>query len=269
MPSLTVIRNGRLSAADWILQHRNDVLNDDNPLLWSMVARSAALTHDPALKGLVDEYIGRYMLPRTGAPIRQLFGLTYHSRLMDMDSLAMLDDYQVFVVFALTCDPRLSVLAIITAQQNAGFCPASHPLTPACTTHQLMGLRLAEEFGCLSASSTSAAKAALLKRIERQLFWDVRLVDVYIQRALMLTEEHGPSGAGAPALQNVLRIRMPDGGWSASQPLLPVGHGKWLALTQKGLGIVEKRGQFHATAQALLLFSLIESGVGVESTYLK
>jgi hypothetical protein len=264
VPSIAIVRDARLSAADWILRHREDVLQEDNAVLWWMVARSAALTHDSALKALVDEYRGRYMVPRTGDPQRQLFGLTYQGGPLNFELLATFEDYQALFFYALTCDRQAPAPGRIAAQQNADFCPDSQPLRPACTTHQLMGLRLAEEFGCMSADATSATKGVLLKRIERQLFWDVRLVDTYLQRTLMLTEERGPSGAGAPALQNVLSVRMPDGGWSRSQPLVPVGQGKWLGVTETGFGIIEKRGQFHATAQALLLFSLVESGVPSE-----
>ena len=265
-PSITVIRDGRVSAANWLLQHRDDVLNDPNPITWQMVARSAELTRDPALTRLVDEYLRRYMSSGASDPFRQLFGLTYDGRARPMDILSALDDYQEFFLFTLTCDPELSALKTITAQQNPDFCPTSYPLSPACSTHQLMGLRFGEEFGCLSASSISVAKTALLNSIERQLFWDVRLVDVYIQRTLMLTEERGPFGAGAPALQNVLRMRMPDGGWSSSQPFFPVRNGKWFGATRDGFGIVEKRGQFHATAQVLLLLSLSDAEAGVEAS---
>jgi hypothetical protein len=260
MPSLTAIHDGRLSAARWILEHHDAVLSDNNPMLWVMVARSAALTDDPALKGLVDEYLRRYILPNAADPFRQLFGLTYHGGLRDLESLATVPDYRVFLLFALTCDPRLSALERVRAQQNSSYCPESLSLSPTCATHQLMGLRIAEETGCMSVADTAATKGVLVKRIERQLFWDVRFVDTYLQRALMLTEERGAAGAGAAALQNILRSRMADGGWSSSQPLVPVGDGRSFAATQSGFGIVRDEGQFHATAQALLLFSLFESG---------
>jgi hypothetical protein len=259
-PTPTAVSKARIGAADWLLGHREEVLGEDNAILWSMVARSAALTRDPALRALVDDYLQRYMVPRTGDPQRQLFGLSYRPLSLGMEGLESIQDYQLFHLYALTCDPRLSALARVTAQQDPAFCPASQPLRPACTTHQLMGLRLAEEYGCMSRDATAATKVLLLDRIERQLYWDVRLVDTYIQRALMLTEERGPSGAGAPALQNILRMQVADGGWSRSQAILPLGGGKWFGITEGGLGIVEKRGQFHATAQVLLLYSLVEAG---------
>jgi hypothetical protein len=261
MPSLAVITEARLSAAGWILAHRDAVLNDDNPILWSMVARSAALTNDPALLALVDEYLRRSLVPRTSDPFRKLFGLTYPGKMLGLGGLERVQDYQVFFLYALTCDPQIIALARVAAQLDPQFCPDRQPLRPACTTHQLMGLRLAEDYGCLPAGSMAETRAVLLNRIERQLFWDVRLVDTYIQRALMLTDERGPAAAGAPALHNILEMQMPDGGWSRSQPMVPIGRGKWLGVTESGLGSVEKRGQFHATAQVLLLLSLVESGL--------
>lgn len=260
MPPRDAVRDGRLSATAWLIGHRDEVLSDDNAMLWSMVARSAELTKDPALKDMVEDYLDRYMLPNINSPYRQLFGLPYQPMHWEPETLQAMQDYHVFLLFALTCAPELSALERVAAQQAAEFCPENQPLRPACATHQLMGLRLAAKFGCLPPGEPTAVKNALLDRIERQLYWDVRLVDTYIQRTLMLTEERGPSGAGSPALNNVLSMRMPDGGWSRSQPIVPLGSGKWFGVKEGGFGFLEKRGEFHSTAQALLLLSLVEAG---------
>ncbi|MGD8843757.1 MAG: hypothetical protein PVJ83_09815, partial [Gammaproteobacteria bacterium] len=97
---------------------------------------------------------------------------------------------------------------------------------------------------------------SLQKRLHTQLSLDPRVVDVYMQRVLMLVESGAAASVKPVWLQRLIDAQQPDGGWSSFMPLIPVGGGRYIG-TQRLLTISTPKSDFHMTAQGVLLFALL------------
>jgi hypothetical protein len=175
-----------------------------------------------------------------------------------------LPDYNLYFVYAVTCDPALSKEEIIQRQNDPEFCSAHHPFSPACVTHQLMGIRLAQRSRCLDPQVAQQLVSALQEKIVKQLVWDPRVVDVYIQRVTMLAESGAANKIKPVWLRRVLDAQLTDGGWDSFHILFPVNHTQYIGITEK-LMIKESKSNFHTTAQGIFLLSLIANGQGKDS----
>lgn len=175
---------------------------------------------------------------------------------MKFEDIASFPYYNWHFIYAITCDRDLEQIPEITAQNEAGFCDR-YPLRPACVTHQLMGIRLLQDRECGTAEVLADIVEQLQQRIHRQLTWDPRVVDVYLQRVLMLAESGDARSIKPIWLQNVIEAQRPDGGWSGVDPLLPLGAGRYLGFGGRGFTLRRPVSDFHATAQGVLLFSIL------------
>jgi len=120
----------------------------------------------------------------------------------------------------------------------------------------LMGYRMAQRSQC-PIDNLEANIAVLQKTIEKQLRYDPRVVDVYIQRVLMLVDSGARDRVQSRWLERVIDAQQKDGGWSDVQSLIPVGGDKYFGLNANGVTIAEPVSNFHATAQGVLLMSLL------------
>lgn len=242
----------------WLENHRDEVLADRNPMLWWMVKESAELRHDPVLEKLFLEYKTRYLDPNPMSAWSHLF-FPNSSVSLYAENLHEMPDYNVFFLFGLSCSGVLAQEDIIKQQFAADFCDTHHMASPACITHQLMGVRFMQRRHCGSITQTSELVRVLQDRIVTQLTWDVRVVDVYLQRVLMLVD----SGAGSRVkpiwLSRVLEAQGKDGGWSAFQALIPVGPELAMGFSSAVVGLGREQANFHTTAQGVLLMSLLLS----------
>jgi hypothetical protein len=143
----------------------------------------------------------------------------------------------------------------IAAQNESGFCDR-HPLRPACVTHQMMGLLLLKRSDCGDTAELDATIRDLQKVIHRQLTWDPRVVDVYMQRVLMLVASGAADEVKAVWLKELIDAQLQDGSWSSFMPLLPLGRNTYIG-TQKLLSIGTPKSDFHMTAQGVLLFAML------------
>lgn len=109
---------------------------------------------------------------------------------------------------------------------------------------------------CLDPHTAQQLVFALQEKIVRQLRWDSRVVDVYIQRVLMLAESGMTQKIKPVWLQRVLDAQLTDGRWGNFYPLLPVNGTHYLGLTNK-LEIKEPKSDFHTTAQSVFLLCLL------------
>jgi hypothetical protein len=73
----------------------------------------------------------------------------------------------------------------------------------------------------------------------------------------MLAEAGSADAIKPVRLQNIIEAQRPDGGWSGIDALLPVGNGRYLAFGSRGFTISRPASDFHATAQGLLLSSIL------------
>jgi len=246
----TSLENG----IQWLTDHQGKILGENNPMLWFMVQQAGNITGDTRLKTLFSDYSQRYLdkhhnnvwrplyYPNTWVPVR-------------FEDIASFPYYNWHFIYAYTCDQELAQVPEITAQNDPAFCD-QHLLSPACATHQMMGLLLLKRSQCGDQAKLGENINSLQRRIHSQLTWDPRVVDIYMQRVLMLVE----SGAGDTVkpiwLQQLIDAQQPDGGWSSFMPLIPIGGGRSIGITRLP-GIRAPRSNFHMTAQGVLLFSLL------------
>lgn len=240
----------------WLDQHRERVLAQSNPMLWYMIQRAGDIGGDARLRGLFAEYRQRHIDPNPQSAWRPLFSPGTWSPVRYQD-IASFPYYNQHFLYAITCDSELGSVPDIAQQNDPAFCDA-YPWKPACVTHQLMGIRLMQRIDCGEAAQLEHTVDALQKRIVSQLTWDPRVVDVYLQRVLML-EESGAAQQIKPVwIRRIIDAQRSDGGWSSVQPLLPLGADRSLAFSARILSLATPRSNFHATAQGILLFTLMK-----------
>ncbi len=222
-----------------------------------MVKESADLTHDSSLIDLYGQYKERYL---DANPSNAWLHLFYaHSTVpLHLGQLENLPNYNLFFLYGLSCNADLERSSIIQAQLRPDFCD-DHILSPACVTHQMMGFRFMQKRDCGNSEYVRKAITVLQDKVVTQLTWDVRVVDVYLQRVLML-QESGASERIQPAwIARILLAQDVDGGWSGFQPIISFGSELSAGFSARGVSIERKISDFHATAQGVLLMSLILS----------
>lgn len=241
----------------WLQRHRAEIVDQQNPTLWWLLLRTAELRQDLRLRALVREHLARHWGGHSlHSPWRPLFQPTAVP-IVSLPQVSALPDYNQLFIYGLSCDRALGAEPVVRRQLEAGFCPRHHPFSPACATHQLMGVNFALASRCGDAGELQALARALQADIRTQLALDPRLVDVFLQR-LMLLSEAGQARSLKPAwIRRALQAQRPDGGWGAMQPLLPLGGGHYLGFGAKGLAIGIPSSNFHASAQGLRLTALL------------
>ena len=239
----------------WLEDNRQLILDQANPMLWYMLQNAAAINGDKRLKALFSSYEERYLKNNYDNLWRTLF---YPDTWVSVryEDIRDYPYYNLHFFYGLTCDAELAQVAGIAAQNDPAFCN-KHPLRPACVTHQLMGIRLLQRSKCGDQQELDETEKTLERRIFRQLTWDPRQVDVYIQRVLMLAQSAHPDVIKPIWIRRVAAAQQPDGGWGPFDPLVPIGGGRYLGFSGKGLSPGKPKSTFHATAQGVLLFSIL------------
>lgn len=243
----------------WLQVNEQKVLKEGNPMLWWMVKRSFDITSDYRLGQLYKRYKARYIDRRYHNYWRVLFDRQYVP-ILSTDQIAQLPDYNQYFLYGLTCSDKLAASPVIKRQLSTDFCAEHHPISPACVTHQMMGVYFRQQRDCGDKEALADQMRTLQDTVVQQLIWDPRAVDVYIQRILMLLD----TGAGEQIkprwLQRLVRAQLPSGAWSGFRPLLPMGSDKYLGFYSKGVTIGQPDDSFHATAQGLLVMALLSRG---------
>ena len=242
---------------NWLLEHKAKILKTPNPMLWWMVQQSASASGDPRLQKLFASYETVYLKNRGNNIWRPLFYKNSWSPVR-YESIRQFPYYNKHFLYALNCDRDLEKYPEISVQNEADFCD-SHPLRPACVTHQLMGIRMLQRKKCGVPDDLDETVSILQQKIKSQLFYDPRVVDVYLQRVLMLIESGAADAVKPVWLRQVLQAQSEAGGWSNFEPLLPLPAGRSLGLSQRGISIQKQRDTFHATAQGVMIMSLLSN----------
>lgn len=260
--SVAELRAARESAAGWIMANQERLLSERNLYLWWMVQRSAAITGDKRLEALAARFWQYERSSSAPSPLLVLTDPLFRPQFGGLADALRADGrsyYSYLMVYGATCDPELGAMELVEEQLRPDFCLRNHPLSPACKTHQLIGIQLARSHHCQAPAQFNEVASALADDIERALTWDPRRVDVFLQRLLLLVDEGRAPALRHAWLRGALAAQAPDGGWADFQPLVPLTGGRSVGVTQKGIDIQAHKGNFHATAQALLLFSMLES----------
>lgn len=252
-PGLEELKDRRSAAIQWLADHQP---RNTDPLLRWMIQEAARLSNDPHLVTMAEQYRDRVRGNRRFNAWLPLFNLP-RTQPLSANAVLGLPDYNIHVIYALDCNADLESLDIVREQFDAEFCPQHHPFSPACTTHQLLGAEFMRRNGCGATAATQALVEELVLDVERQLRRDPRLVDVYLQRMLMLTLTGNQHRIRNVWLRRFLDAQRDNGAWVNYQPLLPLGGSRSIAFTRSGIGIGTIRGSFHTTAQGVLLTSLL------------
>ncbi len=243
------------SGVNWLLEHKEKILKISNPMLWWMVQQSATISGDPRLKKLFSRYEVAHLKSRSNI-WRPLFYENAWSPIR-YETIRDYPYYNKHFLYALNCDKDLEQHSEIRMQNEADFCNR-HPLRPACVTHQLMGIRMLQRKNCGDPDKLKNTVLVLQNRITKQLFYDPRVVDVYLQRVLMLIETGAGERVKPVWLREVINAQSEAGGWSGFEPLLPLpGDALALGFSARGISVQNRRDTFHATAQGVMIMSLL------------
>lgn len=238
----------------WIIKNEQQVLADSTPMLWWMVIEAAKIRRDPRLISLANKFAERYpsVLGSLWGP---LFGRE-RAPYVDPEAIADLPYYNQHIIYALHGAKNLVLTSEIVRRQNdASFCnQLAYFFRPACTTHQLMGIHF---LGRSTGLDNAAIVGKLHKDIIRQLVWDVRVIDVYLQRVMMLVLTGAQNKVKPSWMRQIVEHQLEDGGWSNSMPLFPVGNGRFFVLDSRGISLDTPTSSFHTTVQGMLLLSVM------------
>lgn len=241
----------------WLLANEDALLADNNPMLWWMVYETARLGGDERIKHLIEQYQQRHVSSKTSF-WRPLFGGDRYSGIASWQ-LESFPYYNKHFIYALNCANSLIHEFPIVAEQNrADFCH-HYPwfYRPACITHQLMGMYFVQQQQCLDRTVTEDVIKSLQQDIVLQLSWDIRVVDVYLQRVMMLMVTDAASLIKPIWIHQVLEAQLDDGGWGDFDPLLSLPGQRYLGFSSRIVSIAKPRSSFHATAQGVYLLTML------------
>lgn len=242
----------------WLLAHHEEILRESNPILWWMLGESARMTGDVRVQKLYDEFRSNFDKYAQYSVWQAHFRPEqFRDAVFSESEYRPLVEYQQYFLYGLTCSKQLAKEPLIQAQHNPNFCwRGTRIIRPACVTHQLMAYRMAQNIQC-PIEDLDVKIAALQNTIEKQLRYDPRVVDVYVQRLLMLVDSGASDRVNSRWLGRVIKAQQPDGGWSDMQPLIPLGGGRFFGFDANGVTVKKPVGNFHATAQGVLLMTLL------------
>jgi len=242
----------------WLVSHRESILREGNPILWWMLGESARINGDVRVQQLVAEYRRNFDRSDPYSVWQAFFNPQKfrNGRFSESEYISLVE-YQQYFLYALTCSDQLAKEPLIAAQNDPEFCwSGARTIRPACVTHQLMGYRMAQRNQC-AVDNLDASIATLQKTIEKQLRYDPRVVDVYLQRALMLVDSGARDRLAPRWLERILDAQRQDGSWSDMQPLVPISGGRYFGFGGRGVTITTPASNFHTTAQGILLTTLL------------
>lgn len=259
-PDDAELRSSFARASAWILNNRAEILSEDNAMLWLFVREAGKVSADARLSELASEYqarmpdgsVWRYIFDASGREViagQSLFFPEYFP------------DYNRLFVYGSTCNATVREDPAVIALLNASACGSvlAGLRTPACRTHQLMGLRFIQNNHCEPDEATAQTVATVQRLIAAELKWDFRVEDAYIQKVLMLVESGRRQDVKAISLRKILDAQRADGGWDGVHVIIQLPRDRilcWVDGHSYPRILPRRPSNFHATAQALYLLAL-------------
>jgi len=238
------------SSVAWLQQNRLSIISDHNSALWWMIKEAASISDDAGLKKIYTDYKYSFLDLTPNNIWTPYFDDHYTPVIDDISRFDSLHEYQLFFVYALSCNEELGSEQVIRNQLAPDYC-SNHFLHPRCVTHQQMAVRFLNRRRC---GDHEDLAEALLDIIEQEITVDFRVTDSYLQRALMLTDSNRPL---KPVwISKILKAQMDDGGWADFYTLIELGDLR-IGTTSTRPSASPKPSDFHATAQALWLIAML------------
>lgn len=258
-PTASEIEDALQRSIKWLVQNKTAISNENNAMLWWMMAQAWQETQNPELKSLLDNYREKQYQNFLRSPWSYLI-YGYKDRINATQVMVSgMPDYNVFFIYGYSCDADLANEPLVQQQKELGFCFKNHPVSPACITHQMMGFRFLQRTGCGAPAEISENIDSLASLIKYQLMFDIRVVDVYLQRVLMLEDSGNQQLINPRWVQRILQYQNADGGWAGFQPVLKISADRYLGFTTKGLSVGTPKSSFHATIQGVWLMALLKN----------
>jgi hypothetical protein len=255
-------------AVGWIKANEAWVRAEPNAALLWMLQEAGEKMGDRYLLDLVREVTAsNYGGTSAGVPWQRMI-YPKAEAILNLVQTEPLLPYQRFFYHAVSCQPLELKQGDTNRFLQENMCRPQVwrvlAMEPACTTHQLIGVRLFRRTACPVAWDTSALEAELLSDIESQLRFDVVVKDAYLQRVLMMVWTGHAERVQAIWMRRVLAVQGADGGWQGKRqfPELTAQLAKWgiqsrLAAWWPGwLRDPTGASDFHATAQGLLIAAI-------------
>ena len=268
------IEHHRALAMQWLRRHEQDALADANVALWWMIQRAAQHSGDPYLHQLTQQAIAHHFDgPFAQEPWRRM--LEPRAEILAFArGLEKLVDYQRFFHHAMTCKALPLANGDTERFLRGDMCaPMWREVfwrDPVCTTHQVFGQMLYQQTGCPPVGRQDQLQQQLLDDVELQLTWDPVMRDPHIQRVLVLVMNSRAAHVKPIWLQRILAAQEADGGWRGYRriPELPEWMQPWVWRDQLGRWWPDRFPSdrrdfdFHASAQAILLLTLLQPPAG-------
>ena len=247
-------------SVDWLVTNRLELYDAHNPYLWWMISEAKKNSKNPALSNVFQGYLLRIrenpgqaanpfnaiILPSLQEPIPAVREITDY-----------MEPYQAYLYYSFTCDNAWGNLDAVVQQHDPEFCWRHQPFSSACTTHQLLGNWYQKIYKCQRSEVLDSRIDKLRNYIYVQLFLDPRVVDVYLQRVLMLALTGDIDGISASWIRQILDAQLDEGGWNSNSPIFSLGSDDHIGFKTRGIGRIKNQATFHATAQGILLMSIL------------
>ncbi len=257
-PSQAEIKQHFDRSVEWVISNYSNIENNHNPILWWMIKQAGINSKNKRLDSVFLKYKREHLDKMPTNLSTPMFDKFYRPNVPDIILLSSLQNYQIFFFYGLSCDSDLGSEPVIQQQMVPDFC-SMHYIHPRCITHQLMGLRFMQRYQCGYEDKVNQTISELQKTVVSELTWDFRVSDAYIQRVLMLVDSGALEKVKPIWLSNILKAQNDDGSWDDLDPILPIGNDYVLAHTSTLPKIGKPKADFHATAQAIWLLSLLLS----------
>jgi hypothetical protein len=255
-PDNAQIKQTFYNSVQWLNTNYPNIKDTRNPALWWMVKEASDISDNTELSDIFHKYKVRYLDPNPTNIWTPYFEKYYRPLVPDILMFSNYEPYQVFFVYALSCDKDMGKEPIIRKQLKANFC-SLHYLHPRCVTHQLMSVRLMQERSCGNSAQLAGLSKALQAKIVNELTYDFRVTDSYIQRVLGLAEAGNFDAIKPVWVQRIIDAQNPDGGWNDLQPLLTLSDTKQIGWSSTLPRYASTKSEFHTTAQGIWLMALL------------
>jgi hypothetical protein len=243
-------------AVSWLHFSQRQALESNNPILWWMIGEAAAVSGDQRLQQLYSKAKHKW----DGGVWQAYFDENYRvPTRYPIEQLISLPDYNLHFLYGLSCHQDLVQMAVVKNQLEGDFCLKNHPVSPACITHQMMGLRFMQRNQCGIAKQNETLIRELQDVVVAQLTYDPRAVDVYLQRVLMLLDSGAGKRVKSTWAHRIMAAQLKDGGWGNFQPLLRLGSGLYFGFDRKFVSVESKESDLHASAQGIWLLAMLKA----------
>lgn len=244
------------SSIIWLVENKAEALDDYTPMLWWVLNEAYKINKDPRIAEILSEYFSKYSTINNS-----VWGPLFEGRKRRYLSASLVEPYSYYykhIIYALNCAENVGRdFPVVIEQNEADYCfQSSHLYRPACITHQLMGIHFMDINSCPGIDDAGAVVESLQADIINQLTWDIRVVDVYLQRVMMLMITGKAEQVKPVWVRRIMDAQNEDGGWANFDAIVKISGDRFLGFGPRNISIESNKSTFHATVQGTYLLSL-------------